>query len=94
MLQPGISTPKSQTAQGTSFDDEFLIADWSVSGAYYILDIVHSLNSTDPVVQIRKDGRIIQVDSVENVDADTTRLKVPVDPDLRFDGVVSIVKVD
>jgi hypothetical protein len=77
-------------SQGFSLD--FLIADWSVSGGYYILDIVHSLNSESLVVEIRKDGKIVEVDSIENVDADTIRLSVPADPNLRFDGTVSVVR--
>lgn len=76
-----------------SYDVDFLIADWSLDSTYYILDVVHSLNSNNPSVTVRKSNGIIQVDSTENVDENTIRLKVPSTPDLRFDGTVSVVRV-
>lgn len=76
-----------------SFSENFLVADWVLDGDIYRLDIVHSLNCTNPVVEIREDGAIIQVNSIENVDTDTIRIRVPSTPDLRFDGTISVVKI-
>jgi hypothetical protein len=77
-----------------SFSEEFVIADWVVSGDYYTLDFEHSLNTTTPVIQVSEDDSIKTSVISEVIDADTVRLFVPLNPDLRFDGFISILKSD
>jgi len=76
-----------------SFSLSFEVADWQVSGDNYYIDVVHNLDSVNPTVEVRENDKIVFVYDISNVDENTTRIIVPSQPDLRFIGDVSIVKV-
>ena len=68
------------------------IADWNLSSDLYYVTIAHNLNSLAPAVKIFESSNLVHVHRIEVVDANTVRLWIPSDPDLRFDAKASILK--
>jgi hypothetical protein len=76
-----------------SYVDSFVTGDWVLNVNEYDLDFSHGLSSLYPVVEVRNSSQnIVYTHEVFTIDLNTTRLIVPVIPDLRFDGTISIIK--
>jgi hypothetical protein len=70
----------------------FELEDWEADGENYSISIEHDLGCSFPVVELREDDLIVNIHRVETIDQDIIKLVIPSDPDLRFDGTVSIIK--
>jgi hypothetical protein len=76
-------------AGAVTYSNEFVISDWiSGSGIYYI-DFNHDLNTLYTSVEIREGNSIIRAD-LSTIDANRVRITVPSNPDLRFNGSITI----
>jgi len=69
----------------------FEIADWILENDYYIL-LRHYLGSLNPLVLVRDSEDEVKTHKVEIVDSNTVKIWVPSQPDLRFNGSVSVAK--
>ena len=65
--------------------------DWVLLDGLYYITINHNLNSKFPQVQISEQDQQVFVHETESVDNNNIRLWVTSDPDLRFDGEVSVI---
>lgn len=74
----------------------FVIADWTLQGGQYLLDLAHNLES-DQAVLIRvvaeSGNDVIAFTAVENYTSNKIRCRVPYDPDGRFAGTAIILGV-
>jgi hypothetical protein len=70
----------------------FVLGDWSLGVLGYQLDITHSLNTKNLVVEIRQgDNGLIELDRLDFLTQDTIRLYVSEDPDCRFEGTITLI---
>lgn len=76
---------------GTAYTTQFVLGDWILAGDYY-LPVPHPLGSLNPVVVIRDSNDSILVNQVEVESDALIKIWVPSNPDLRFDGIISLVK--
>jgi len=68
----------------------FSFNEWVLSGEHYYLDLIHNVESLTPIVQLQEGNTPVQVDSIESISSNTTRLWIPATPDVRFSGTASI----
>ncbi len=67
---------------------------WILNGDLYYKDLNHNLNTLYPSITIRENNQnVIITHEVESVNSNTLRLYVPSNPDCRFNGYITIVKV-
>lgn len=67
---------------------------WVLNGDMYYKDINHNLNTLHPSITIREDNKnIIITHEVKSMSNNVLRLYVPSEPDCRFNGYISLVKV-
>lgn len=71
----------------------FVIADWVLNGSDYEIEITHNLNTSTPDVRVYRNNEEIFTNYATVVNSNIILISVPMEPDLRFDGVVSISKV-
>lgn len=74
------------------YKDDFEIADWTLSGDSYYLDMVHDLATLSPAYSIYESSAPVHVNDSYVVDENTLRLYIPAVPDLRFAGKISITR--
>lgn len=75
-----------------SYKDDFEIADWTLSGDSYYLDMAHNLGTLSPAYSIYESSAPVHVNDSYVVDENTLRLYIPAVPDLRFAGKISITR--
>ena len=80
-----------------NYTQPFAFADWAPDAwphnNYYYLLIVHNLNSLNPVISVMDNTNVIvNVDTVISFNANITKLMVPLAPDMRFAGTITIIK--
>lgn len=78
-----------QAVPSSSYQNTFLIGDWTLSGSAYNLDFNHNLNRNDIIVQIYEESEIVYV-STKKLNNNNVRLTIPSSPDVRFSGEIII----
>jgi hypothetical protein len=82
------------TSSISGYSDTFnATTDWTLSGDYYYIDVVHNLNSYNNVIELW-DGTTTAVQSFATIsmqDINTVRISVLSDPDERFAGRIVII---
>ena len=68
---------------------EFDTSDWVLSGEYYELEVQHQLGK-NPNVEIYDSSNSVRT-LVQLIDENTIKLKVPAEPDLRFQGTIKLI---
>lgn len=76
----------------TSFSLPFVNGDWVLLGGFYYIDVVHNLELSQPQVEVWEGLERVELSSIQSISANTVRINVLADPDLRFDGTVIVLK--
>lgn len=73
------------------FSQAFTIGDWVLDSDWFIL-VNHALDSLNPSAIIRDSDNQAMVNRIEIVDNNNIKIWVPSVPDLRFDGIISLLR--
>ncbi len=82
---------KKENLSFVGLSQSFTVEDWTLSGDYYEIISNHNLEGY-VTVEIYQDNSIVKVHSIERIDNNNIKIKIPADPELRFSGTILINK--
>lgn len=77
------------TSIGTN--GSFILGDWTLVGQIYELEVVHMLETSQPVVTLYEGVNQVLAD-IEVLTTNSIKVKVSSNPDGRFAGNISLIK--